>query len=140
MLTDRITLVKSEAVVSDYKDIAECFNPYFANIVDTLNIHLEVIEEYEKSTDPVIDAINKYARHPNVKKIKDMNGIQEKFEFSNVGPKQIFSEIYRLDKTKAIRADIPVDILKLAANNCYKEIAHLVNIGIKIAHFHLILS
>ena len=64
-----------------------------------------------------------------------MNGNQEKFEFSSVDPKPIFSEIYRLDKTKAIIGDIPVDILKLAANRCYKEISHLINMGIKNSTF-----
>ena len=103
-------MVENEAVVSDDKDIAECFNSYFANVVDTFNILPEIIEEYEKSTDPIIDAINKYDRHSSIRKIKDMNGSQEKFEFSNVDPMQISSEIYRLDKTKATRDDIIIII------------------------------
>ena len=35
---DKIILVKNEAILSDDKEVAECFNSYFANIVETLNI------------------------------------------------------------------------------------------------------
>ena len=56
-------------------------------------------------------------------------------EFSNVDPTQVFSEIYRLDKSKKTSGDIPVDMLKLAANHCYKEITHLINNGIKNGTF-----
>ena len=94
--TGKIILVGKEAILSDDKDVAECFNSYFANVVETLNIPPEVIEEYEKSPDPVVDAINKYASHPSIKKIRVMHGTREKFEFSNVDPTQVFSEIYRL--------------------------------------------
>ena len=133
--TDKIILVENEAILSDDKEVAECFNSYFANIVETLNIPPEVIEEYERSPDPVVDAINKYASHPSIKKIKDIHGTHEKFEFSNVDPTQVFSEIYRLDKSKKTSGDIPVDMLKLAANHCYKEITHLINNGIKNSTF-----
>ena len=44
--TDKIILVENEAILTDDKEVAECFNSYFANIVETLNIPPEVIEEY----------------------------------------------------------------------------------------------
>lgn len=64
-----------------------------------------------------------------------MLGTREKFEFYDVDPSQIFSEIYRLDKSKKTRADIPVDMLRLAANHCYKEITQLINGGVKNSPF-----
>ena len=94
--TDKIILVENEAILTDDKEVTECFNSYFANIVETLNIPPEAIEEYERSPDLVVDAINKYTSHPSMKKIKDMHGTLEKFEFSDVDPNQVFSEIYRL--------------------------------------------
>ena len=91
--------------------------------------------KYERSPDPVVDAFNKYASHPSIKKIKDMHGTHEKFEFSDVNPTQVFCEIYRLDKSKKTRGDIPVDMLRLAASHYYKEITHLINSGIKNSTF-----
>ena len=64
-----------------------------------------------------------------------MHGTHEKFEFADVNPTQVFSEIYRLDKSKKTRGDIPVDMLRLAANHCCKEITHLMNSGIKNSTF-----
>ena len=64
-----------------------------------------------------------------------MHGTHEKFKFFDVDPTQVFSEIYRLDKSKKTRGDIPVDMLRLAANHCYKEITHLINSGIKNSTF-----
>ena len=78
--TDKIIFVENEAILTDDKEVAECFNSYFANIVETLNILPEAIEEYERSPDPIVDAINKYASHPSIKKIKDMQATDEKFE------------------------------------------------------------
>ena len=68
-----------------------------------------------------MDAIKKYAGHPSIKKIKNINRSPEKFEFSSVDPTKALSEIYRLGKSKRRRGFITVDILKLAINHCYKE-------------------
>ena len=134
-VTDKIVLVENEVIITDDKDVAECLNSYFASIVETLGIPGEVIEDYERSPEPVIDAVNKYASHQSIKKIRDMYGTHEKFEFSKVDPTQVFSEIYRLDNSKKISGDIPVDMLKLAATHWYKEIAHLINNGIQNSTF-----
>ena len=133
-------MVENEVIMTDDKDVAEYLNSYFASIVETLDIPGEVKEDYERSPEPVIDAINKYASQQSIKKIRDIYGTHEKFEFSKVDPTQVFSEIYRLDKSNKMSGDIPVDMLKLAANNCYKEIAHSSTMESKIARFHLALS
>ena len=79
-------MVENEAILTDDKEVAESFNYYFANIRETVSIPPEVIEEYERSPDPVVDAINKYANHPSITKIKDIYGTQETIEFSKVDP------------------------------------------------------
>ena len=103
--------------------------------METLSILSRAIEDYERSPDPVVDSINKYASHQSVKKIRDVYEIRDKFEFSKVDSTEVFSEIYRLDKSKKISGHIPVDTLKLAANHCYKEITHLINNGIQSSTF-----
>ena len=41
MPTDRISLVENETVLTDHKEIAQCFTSYFANNVKTLNFPLK---------------------------------------------------------------------------------------------------
>ena len=134
-VTDKIVLVENEVVITEDQGVAECLNSYFASSVETLIIPSEVIEDYERSPDPVVDAINKYASHQILKNIRDVYETHDEFEFSKVDSTQVFSEIYRLDISRKISGDIPVDMLKLPANHCYKEITHLINNGIQSSTF-----
>lgn len=54
---EAILTVENEAILTVDKEIAESFNSYFANIEETLYTPPEAIEEYERSPDPVVDAI-----------------------------------------------------------------------------------
>ena len=101
-------MVKHKAIITYDKDVAQCPNYYFASIVESLNIPCEVIEDCDRSSDPVVDAINVYVSHQSIKKSRDVDGTQEKFEFSKVEPTKVFSKIYRLDRSNKIRGDIPV--------------------------------
>ena len=80
------------------------------------------MEDYGIFLGSVVDASNKYASHQSIKKIRDVFRTHGKFEFSKVDSTQVFSEIYRLDKSNKISDHIPVGMLKLAANHCYTEI------------------
>ena len=82
-------MVENEVIMTDDKDVAEYLNSYFASIVETLDIPGEVKEDYERSPESVIDAINKYASQQSIKKIRDMYETHEKFEFSKVDPTQV---------------------------------------------------
>ena len=64
-----------------------------------------------------------------------MYGVHDKFEFSKVDSTQVLSEIYRLDKSKKISDDFPVDMLKLAAKHRCKDITHHINNGIQSSTF-----
>ena len=75
----------NEAVITEDKDVAGSLNSYSASILETLNIPSEVIEDYERSPDPVIDVINKYASHQNIKKIRDVYGVNDKLENAILG-------------------------------------------------------
>ena len=98
---NKIILVEGEEIISDDKQIAECFNSYFANIVDTINIPPDVTaNDYEPIDDPVLNAINKYANHPSILRIKERFTSWETFEFSKVDHTLVYSEIMHLDKTK----------------------------------------
>ena len=83
------------------KQIAECFNSYFANIVDTLNFPPDVIaNDYEPIDDQVLNVINKYANHPSILRIQERFTSWETFEFSKVDHTIVYSEIMHLDKIK----------------------------------------
>ena len=133
---NEIMLVEGEEIISDDKQIAECFNSYFANIVDTLNIPPDVIAiDYEPIDDPVLNPINKYANHQSKLRIKESFTSWEPFEFSKVNHTLVYSEIMHLDKTKKTSGHVPVDMLKLSANLCHKEITFHINKAINDCNF-----
>ena len=134
-LTDKIVLVENEVIPTEDKDIADCLKSYFASIVDTISIPSEILQHYERSTDPVVGAINTYASHQSIKIVRYVYGMYNSFEFSKVDSTKIFSEFYRLDKSKKVRGDIPVGMWKIAANRCYREIVHQINNRIQSSTF-----
>ena len=85
--------------------------------------------------DPVLNGINKYANHPSILRIKERFTSWETFEFSKVDHTLVFSEIMHLDKTKKTSGHVPVDMLKLSANHCCKEITFHINNAINDSSF-----
>ena len=54
----KIILVENGEILSDDKCISECFNEYFINITDTLNIVAhDIVIDVNTSEDPVLNAI-----------------------------------------------------------------------------------
>ena len=62
----------SEEIISDEEMVAEIFNSFFINIVPNLklpnNHNCDI--DFQKSDDPVLDAINKYRYHLSIVMIK----------------------------------------------------------------------
>merc|ERR1739843_74316 len=78
--TNNITLVEKtgvmkEEIVSDDRQLADIFLHFFSNAVKSLNIdyfeHFSFDCIYSESEDPVINAVEKYSKHPSIIKIKD---------------------------------------------------------------------
>ena len=65
--SNKITLIEDGSLLTDDKDISECFNTYFTNITDTLDIERPIIDD--KS---VLAAIERYKTHPSIVKIKQL--------------------------------------------------------------------
>ena len=127
MVNEKIVLIENDKIIRDDKDISQYFNEYFANITDTLNIPKFPDPPVKITGDPVLDAIQKYASHPSVLKIKAMALNNGRFEFSSVDPTLVFSEISKMDPSKKTSGAIPTDKLKLASSACYKEITYHIN-------------
>ena len=140
MVNEKIVLIENDKIIRDDKDISQYFNEYFANITDTLNIPKFPAPPVHLTGDPVLDAIQKYASHPSILKIKAMTKNNGRFEFSSVDPTLIFSEISKMDSSKKTSGAIPTDKLKLASSACYREITYHINNAISTNMFPNILK
>ena len=62
----------------------------FRNIVKSLNISIngEVLEDVSSFNDPIIAAIEKYKRHPNILKIWKHIRIENVFDFKHIDDKK----------------------------------------------------
>ena len=64
---NKIALVENGSLLTNDKDISECFNTYFTNITDTLDIDQPIIID-----NSVMAAIERYKTHPSIVRIKQL--------------------------------------------------------------------
>ena len=88
--------------VTQDKKVAKTLNQYFSTAVSSLEIienksHLTGTENLE---DPVEIAIKKFESHRSVLSIKETININELFQFSEITPQDILSEINNCDNKK----------------------------------------
>ena len=96
--------------------IAETFNSFFDNIVETLNIEKDdsIFCDTGDETDPLLRAIKKYSKHPSILRIRQYFKNPTEFSFVPVDKDVMAKEIKNLNINKATpQDDIPVKILKL---------------------------
>ena len=77
--------MENKNIVSDKKEIAEVFNSFFSNAVQSLGIltdNMGFLRNDEDYLDPILGAINKYNDHPSIKKIKQATLSTSHFSFS----------------------------------------------------------
>ena len=78
---EKIVLVENDTTFSEENEIAEIFRSYFDGIVDGLNIkRCEISKEH---SDPILNAIKTFEKHPSILKIKKLNS-GCRFSFENV--------------------------------------------------------
>ena len=99
----KITLVKDDDIISNDEDVAEAFNQFFKNSVDTLDINenLCLMNDTTDLNDPVKIALKKFENHPSVNDIKKTVNIDLKFSFVKVNCSQIEVELKSLKTKKA---------------------------------------
>ena len=73
----------SEEIILDDKEMAEVFNKFFVNIVPDLKITASHNwnKDFQKTNDPVLNAISKYKCHPSIVMIKSKIDPQKKLMF-----------------------------------------------------------
>ena len=124
---ERIILIEDGKIIMDDKSLGQCFDNYFNNNTDTLDISRPVdIMPNEQPDDPIIDAVEKYKTHPSIVMIKEKTRGQT-FDFSHINPSLALHEINKLNSTKKTSGPVPVDKLKLVAESCYQEISFHIN-------------
>ena len=127
-----ITLVNNDSIISDDQDVAETFNTFFKNAVDSLHISENrfLLTPTESLTDPVEIAIKKFESHPSIFDIKD-NINNSKFNFSEVNVSDIELELKNLNSNKASTfANIPAKQLKQTSDICSESLMHIWNTDI----------
>ena len=78
-----IILFDNDKIIRNEADVAEKFNNYFSNVVETLNIPeidaVTIISDH--IADPIDQAIYKYSKHPSTIAIKEKCASNIKFSF-----------------------------------------------------------
>ena len=116
-LKRNIVIVENETITSNNKEVAEKFNTFFMEAVESLDIEPfnspnDNLGDLECDHDTIDAIINRYKTHPSIQKIKENAIIENKFEFIDVTSDNIEREIRKLDPKKAsIQNDIPTKIL-----------------------------
>ena len=122
MLKDDITLIEktgvfTEEMISDDDQLAHIFNSFFSNAVKSLNIdyseHFSFDCVFSDSEDEVINAIEKYSKHPSVVKIEEHYPQNTTFSFQETNFETVHKLVMNLDGAKSSPIEsVPVRVLK----------------------------
>ena len=68
---ETLILKNNNRIITNYHELAITFNTFFTNITQNLKIVSNLVEITENlnTSDPVLKAIKKYKKHPNIIKI-----------------------------------------------------------------------
>ena len=109
-----IILTEDGKILLNEAEVAECFNEYFCNIMDSLDINpiFKEVQENLSVEQAVLRAINKCKDHPSNRVInKHVMPNDNAFQFSHVSPTEVMRQIDLLDTTKANSGCIRTKIL-----------------------------
>ena len=93
--SQKISLVKDGEIISDDQEVAEIFNQFFINSVNSLEITKNklLISNTDNLNDPVEIALKKFEQHPSIIEIKEKVHVGSKFLFSKVSISEIKLEL-----------------------------------------------
>ena len=108
-------LVENDPIISEAIEVAQSFNNFFGNTVNTLEIveHKHLINNCKQTTTHNVDiAIEMYAAHPSIISIRENVKIEGEFSFSIITANDIKNEISNLKPKAGTFMDIPTKQLK----------------------------
>ena len=135
--TRKVNLKEGDKIVSDDQEVAEIFNRYFSESVDTLNIQENkfIINSADHIVDPIERAIYKYKNHPSVFEIQ-RRVQRENFKFSTVTKEELLREINFLNPNKGNTSNsIPVKNLKENIDITGSTLHRIINNDITNSNF-----
>ena len=119
---DSISLIEKtsafkEEIISDDEKLANIFNKFFSGAVKSLNIdyyeHFSFDCIFSDSEDPITKAVEKYAKHPSILKIKEHYPQDSKFSFQPTNLEDVRKNVQNLDESKSAPLEsLPVRVLK----------------------------
>ena len=139
---DRIILIEGDKILSRDEDVSECFNDYFSNITDSLDIAPSFKDVHEDmAVDLTVDqmverAVEKYRNHPSIRRIRENSDrTNSNFEFSHVLPNEVGKQIDALNSNKANTGKISTDKLKKAKDLACPYLIDCINSAIYDSEF-----
>ena len=135
-MTNKISLVDYDKVISDDKQLCKTFGNLFQEALKTLSVSDSFnISNYSHS-DLVNNAIRNYENHSNMKKIRETITITSTFKFSGLDEAGVEKSIGNLNSSKVETfKNIPTKCLKVTSNICFLQLSGIKNLSsIKNSH------
>ena len=137
-MSQKITLINDNNIISESSEIAKIFNEYFCTVATKLNIEdsLTHITDTQNISDPILKAIKKYENHPSRIKITENIITKEVFKFSHASCKDIGTVVNSLNISKAtICRNIPTKVFTQNFDICSGVINSVYNSCIIVPNF-----
>ena len=99
----KITLVEGDKIISDDKKLADTFNKFFVDSVNSMDIkeNKVLMTDTGDILDPVKKVLKKFESHPSIISISENISIENGFSFSEVTTEDIKLEVKNLEAKKA---------------------------------------
>ena len=127
---ENIILVEGDKIISEEAEVAETFNDFFKNAVNSLNITENrcLLTETNNELGGVDEAIEKFKNHPSILSIKEHVISDLGFSFSGVSADEIRLEIKALNgKKTGTFMNIPAKQLKQVIDLVCEPLMHIWN-------------
>ena len=132
-------LYDKDKIINNEKEVAELYNSYFSNIVQSLDI-IEVENSVINSNhilDPIYRAINKYSEHPSIIAINENCASDVKFSFSTVTCTDVINVVNDIDVSKATATrSIPTKFFKQNIDLYIDDITNILNLNLNLLILH----
>lgn len=129
-IRENIVLVNNDEIISEDTEIAQTFNDFFEDTVNSLGIveNKLLLHSVEKTEYGIEKAIKMYETHPSIISIKEHVRVESRFYFSTVTYKDIQNEILNLNPKKAgTFMNIPAKQLKEVCNVICEPLMNIWN-------------
>ena len=112
-VSNKITLIENDDIITNDLDLANTFNDYFVNIVPSLGIseNANLVCNNNYINDPLKYIIQKYQDHPSIVSINENKPNKPLFLFNTLEENTLKTLIDTLDSSKSCQKnDIPIKI------------------------------